>query len=107
MSIGKITLESGFITIPNPSGPPTKFPIADVLRAADIPAITYAQVAAITTLANMFAIVIRTLVDRNILDEDFGEKDGDLSMGLDTMIEVITGMGGQYHDPDLDDIANP
>ncbi len=74
------------------SGPPTKYPIAAVLRALDIPSgITPDKIKAITTLANLFVIVIRTLIDKGILGESFLERD---EMDLDHIQYVISQMGG-------------
>lgn len=96
--IKAIRLESGYIVIQTDSGPPTRYPIADVLRAADIPALTYSQVATISTLANLVAVLVRTLIDRQILDESFLEDGG---YNLDDIVETIEGMGGSYGEPDL------
>jgi len=93
-----ITTQSGYLVITFDSGPPKQFPIADVLRAADIPALTYSQVASIKALANLIVILVRTLVDREVLDESFLE-DGDID--LDDIVEAIENMGGDYGDPDL------
>jgi len=102
MAIENLAFESGFITVTKSSGAPTRYAIADVLRALDIPTgLTYAQVGAIKTLANLFVVLIRTLVDKEILDESFGESDGDLSLDLEHLIHAIEEMGGAYHDPDL------
>jgi len=96
--IKSISFEAGFITVGTDSGPPRQWAIADVLRAADIPALTYSQVSSITALANLVVILVRTLIDRQILDESFLEE-GD--MNLDDIVESLENMGGDYGDPDL------
>ena len=102
MSIEAILFEAGFVTLTDDGGRKTQHPIADMLRAADIPVgLTYSQVAAITALANLIAVLIRTLIDRGVLDESFGESDGDLSLDLEHIIHTIEEMGGAYHEPDL------
>uniref|UniRef100_A0A6M3KL61 Uncharacterized protein n=1 Tax=viral metagenome TaxID=1070528 RepID=A0A6M3KL61_9ZZZZ len=101
-----VTLQPGYITIPQASGPAIQFPLADILRAADIPMLTYSQVAAITTLANLTVILIRTLIERGVLDEDFSDSLG-LSMDLAHIIQVVENMGGTYHEPDFNDVENP
>ena len=101
MAIGAIVnveFESGYIVLTDANGHKTRYPIADVLRAADIPALTYSQVATISTLANLVVILIRTLIDRNVLDESFLEE-GDYN--LDDIVEAVEGMGGSYGEPDL------
>ena len=102
-NIENITFKAGFIILHRDSGPPTEYAIADILRAADIPALTYSQVATISTLANLFAIVIRTLIERGILDETFADSLG-MDWDLDHIIYAMEQMGGTYHDPDLDDV---
>jgi hypothetical protein len=70
-----------------------------MLRASDIPTgITHTQVSAISTLADMVAVLIRTLIARNVLDESFMEK-GDYN--LDFIVKSIETMGGDYSNPDL------
>jgi len=102
MSVQSIAFSAGYITVTHDSGPPVEYAIADVLRALDIPTgLTYSQVGAITTLANLVVVLIRTLIDRKVLDESFGESDGDLSLDLDHLIHAIEEMGGAYHEPDL------
>ncbi len=101
--ISDIGFEAGFIVLKNSSGNiPKRIAIADVLRAADIPALTHAQVAAVTTLAGLMAILIRTLIDRDILDESFGDSLG-LDVSLDTIIYSLEQIGGgmPYSDPDI------
>ena len=94
-----ITLEPGFIVTRDSNGKGImRYPIASVLRAGDIPSLTYEQVQAITSLANLVAVLIRTLIDRGILDEQFME-DGDYD--LNAIVQVIEDMGGDYAEPDI------
>lgn len=96
--------EAGFITISRDSGPPVRYPIADLLRAADIPTgLTHTQVAPITALANLVVILIRTLIERDVLDESFIDSLG-MNWDLDHIIYAVKQMGGTYHNPDLDDV---
>ena len=77
----------------------TSHAIADVLRALDIPTgLTYEQIGAITTLANLQIVMIRTLIDKGILDGNFLE---DGQFDLDLINQAIEDMGGSYTDPDL------
>lgn len=97
--------EAGFITVSRAAGPPVKYPLADILRAADIPTgLTYEQVIGITTLANLVVVLIRTLVNRGLLDESFMDDAG-MEYDLDGLIESIEAMGGAYHDPVLNEEA--
>jgi len=79
-------------------GKRTQIAIEKILRAADIPMLTYEQVSSIATLSNMFVVLIRTLQAKGIVDEDFLEKgEFDISM----LIQSLENMGGSYTDPDL------
>lgn len=98
MVVTNLVFEAGFIVVHRDSGAPKRYAIADVLRALDIPALTYSQVATISTLANLVAVLIRTLIDRQVLDESFLEDGG---YNLDDIVETIAGMGGDYGEPDL------
>ena len=99
MGIENITFSSGFITLKRSDGGATEYPVASILRALDIPVgLTYEQVGTITTLANLLAVLIRTLIDKEVISESFME---DNEYNLDDIIETIEDMGGAYHEPDL------
>ena len=99
MAVKDIAFTAGYITVTRDDGPPTQYSIADVLRALDIPTgLTYSQVGAITTLANLMVVLIRTLIARDVLDESFLE-DGEYD--LNSIVEAIDEMGGDYVKPDL------
>lgn len=99
--VAKVELIPGYIKITDDGGQSHLIGIADALRAADIPALTYQQVAAIKTLANLIVILVRTLIDRQVLGESFLE-DGDID--LDDIVGTIEAMGGNYVEPDLSDV---
>ena len=97
--IQNITFESGSIVVTDDRGNSHRHDIANVLRAADVPTgITYSQVTSITALANLIAVLIRTLIDREVLDESFLEDD---DLDLDHIVYSIEQMGGAYHEPDI------
>ena len=79
-----IQFEAGFITVTYDSGPPVKLPIADMLRAADIPVLTIDKVTVLTKLADLFMILLKTLIERQFLDEDFAD-----GYDLDWFLEVL------------------
>jgi len=94
-----ITPTPGYLTLTDTAGSRRRYAIADLLRAADIPTgLTYLQVSAITTLANLVAVLIRTLIAKEVLDESFMEND---DYDLEAIVETIENMGGAYHEPDL------
>ncbi len=102
--VTNLTFEAGFIIVHRDAGPPTKYSIADMLRAADIPALTFTQVGAITGLANFIAILIRTLIERGVLDESFTDGKQGINWSLAGLIEIIEALGGSYSEPDFDDV---
>ena len=88
-----IDLTAGYITLTDSHGRATRHPIANVLRAADIPTgLTYSQVTAISTF------LIRTLIYRGYLDQNFMD---DNQYNLDAIIEVLENMGADYDQPDI------
>jgi len=92
-----LTFEAGYIIVTEPNGQRTKYPV-EVLASNITTGVTYAQVQAITALSNLLAVLIRTLIDREILDESFLE-DGEYT--LESITEAIEQMGGDYGDPDI------
>jgi hypothetical protein len=96
--VTNITFQSGYIVITFDGNTPAQYPIADVLRAADIPALTYSQVSSISALANLIVILIRTLMDAGYLPDTFIEG---TEYSLDDIVEAIGNMGGDFGDPDL------
>ena len=99
-TIVKTEFEPGYIITTDDGGRRTRHEIAPVLRAEDIPTgLTYTQVASISALANLVVILIRTLIDREILNESFLEDD---DIDLDHIIAAVEAMGGSYHEPGLE-----
>lgn len=97
------TLEAGYITIDRDSGPPVRIPLRDLLRNVDIPTgLTHAQVDGLRLLSNMVVILIRTLIDRGIIDENMGDNDS--NWDLDTLIHSIESLGGSFDTPDMDNV---
>ena len=97
--IRDVRFVAGKLLVTQDTGESREYDIVNYLRAADIPAgLTYTQVAAVTSLANLVAVLIRTLIDRQVLDESFLEND---DLDLDHIIYSIEQMGGAYHEPDI------
>ncbi len=98
-SVSKLETSPGYLITTDDYGRKTSHPIADMLRAADIPTgLTYQQLGAITTLANLIAVLIRTLISRGVLDESFMEQN---DYDLDAIVETIQNMGGDFGEPSL------
>ncbi len=103
--VTNVTTEAGFIVVTfENSSIPQRFAIADVLRAADIPSLTSTEVSTIKTLANLVVILIRTLISRGVLNDDFIH--GKMEWDLEHIIYAIERMGGSYEEPDLGDALN-
>ncbi len=99
MGIAQIIPEAGYVTFVYDDGTRTRHSIATWLRSADIPiGLTHTQVEEISKLANLVAIIIRTLIDRQVLDDSFLE---DNDFDLQALTEAIENMGGDYYEPDI------
>lgn len=89
--------EPGYITIRRASGPPVRYPIADLLRGVDMPGDmtpdeSTDMMPVLTSLANLLLIIVRTLMDRDILDEDY--VDG---WDIQYLIQVlVTELGAEW-----------
>ena len=94
-----LSFSPGYITQTDDGGNQTRYSIANVLRALDIPTgLTYSQVQAVTALSNLVAVLIRTLISRDVLDESFLEG---CEYTLESITEAIEQMGGDYGEPDI------
>ena len=98
MNVVNVALVPGILEITEDGGRKKQIAIADVLRAGDIPALTFSQIQSITALASLIAVLIRTLTDRGILDESFLEDD---ALDLDHIIFELEQMGTDYGNPDI------
>ena len=102
VSSQKVELSDGDIILTDPMGNRSRYALKPSL--ANIPTgLTYSQVAAITTLANLVVVLIRTLIERQVLDESFADSLG-MDWDLDHIIQVVEQMGGKFHDPDFDNV---
>ena len=101
-----ISTEPGFITIDEGSGPPRRISMATLLTQPDIPVgLTHTQVAGVSLLANLVAILIRALIDKGILDETFADELG-MDWDLNHIIYAIEQLGGAYHEPNFDNVED-
>ena len=84
MVIQNISFESGSIVVTDDGGRSVRHDIANVLRAADIPVLTIDKLTVLTTLAQLVVVLVKTLIERGVLDESF--EDGyDLQYIVDTL----------------------
>jgi len=72
-TVKSIAFNAGNFVVTTVEGPPTLYPIGDMLRAADIPVLTIGHVTVLTELADLFVTLLRTLIERDVLDEEFSE----------------------------------
>ena len=73
MAVEQITLEPGFIVVTNDRGRRHQIAIADVLRAGDIPVLTIGKLTLLTDLAQVVTVIVKTLIEQEILDEKLVE----------------------------------
>ena len=92
-----LSTEPGYLVI-SEDGRKSQLAISEILRAADIPALTYEQVAAVKTLANLIADLTKKLIASNVLDAEFTGEDG---YELEAIVQAIEGIGGNFGEPDL------
>jgi len=97
--IKNVQFQAGKLLVTDDRDEGREYDIVNYLRAADIPTgLTYTQVQAITALANLVAVLIRTLIAREVISEEFREE-GELD--LEAIADVIEQMGGDFGEPDL------
>jgi len=93
----QVTTTPGYLVV-TIDGKSTQYPISAILRASDIPALTYAQVGAIKSLANLFVVAIRALIEKDLLSDDVLEDGG---YDLAAIVQTLEDMGGDFGEPDL------
>ena len=99
MALENVIFEAGYITLVYTNSRKVRHAVSDILRALDIPTgLTHEQVPSVTTLSNIDAVLIRTLIARGYLDDDFLEKG---EYNLESITESIEEMGGNYEEPDI------
>ncbi|MFA5384146.1 MAG: hypothetical protein WC364_05705 [Eubacteriales bacterium] len=80
-----------------------RLPITDYLRANDIPVgLTHTQVDGVRILANLVAIITRTLMDKDIIVTDLGDPES--QWDLEAMVHAVEQLGGSFTDPDIDNV---
>ncbi len=92
-----LSTEPGYLVIEE-DGRKSQLAISEILRAIDMPILTFEEVGAVKTLANMFAVLYRALIARDILDEGLLEDNG---YDLPAIVKTIEDMGGDFINPDL------
>ncbi len=103
MAIENVIFESGFIVLVRENNRRTRYAVADVLRALDIPTgLTPEQVLDITTLANHFVVFLRTLIANGTLGEDYLEE-GEYHLSL--LQQSLKDMGADYGEPNLTSLS--
>lgn len=94
----RVSTTPGYVVV-DIDGKKTQYPISAVLRVADIPVgLTYVQVGAIKTLANLFVVALRALIEKDLISDDVLEDGG---YDLAAIVETIEGIGGDFGEPDL------
>ena len=88
MAVKNIAFSSGYITVTYDEGAPRRHPIANVLRALDVPDLTIDSLSLLTTLAQVVMVLVKTLVERDILDEEL-VSGFDMTYMLETLIDEL------------------
>ena len=97
-TIVKIEQRPGFITTTDDSGNKREMPLKSMLRVDDIPVgLTYTQIGAISSLANLIALLIQTLIEFGLIQDEFADD-----YDLPAIVQAIALMGGDYSAIDLD-----
>ena len=74
MAIKSISFEPGFMVLTDEVGERARQPIADILRALDIPALVISRVPPVTALANILIIVVKALLEANVIGEELSDE---------------------------------
>ena len=90
-------ITTGFITLEGVGNIPVKHAI-NVTPTDIIGDITQVQISSLRTIANLLAVLIRTLIARDVLDEQFME---DNEYDLPAIIQSIENLGGDFGEPDI------
>ena len=69
LAVTNVQLVPGFIQLTFENGAKYQIKITDVLRAADIPDLNIDSLTLLTNLAQVVAVIVKTLVDNATLDE--------------------------------------
>jgi len=92
-----LAFEPGNIILIDSQGNRTSQDIASILRALDIPTgLTYSQVQAITGVASIIGVLVKELIEREVIGENF--LDG---YNLEDIVDQIDNAGGSYTEPDI------
>ena len=93
----RVTTKPGYIVV-EIDGQSTQYSVAEFLRAADIPLLTHEKVREITSSVNLLFVLIRTLIAKGILNNEFLEEG---EYDLEAIIQATEDMGGDYSMPDI------
>ncbi len=84
----------GFVIIQGESGPPQAFPVADLIRPEDIPEMSSSEaiekIPALTSISNLIAILIKTLIEFQVIQDQFAgqHEDYDLEYIVDELEDL-------------------
>ena len=89
MKAREIEFEAGYIVVTDDGGRRTRHTIANMVRPVDVPDVPIASLTLLTKTADLLTILIKTLIERDILDENF--EDGyDLQHVVDTLEDDLS-----------------
>lgn len=97
-TIVKVEHKLGFLITTDESGNRREMPLKSMLRVDDIPVgLTYTQIGAISSLANLIGLLIQTLIEFGVIEDEFADD-----YDLPAITQAIALMGGDYSAIDLD-----
>jgi hypothetical protein len=103
--IKDISFDSGGMVIQYNGGPPKKIDWTTILAAADIPTgLTHTQVDGIRLLANVQVIILRTLLNAELIGDQLGSEGSEWD--LEAVIYALEQMGGSFEEPDIDNVED-
>lgn len=85
--------EPGYIIIRRQSGPPVRYPLADLITSADIPDVPIASLTLLTVCANLLMLLIKTLYEREVLEGEDWHDGYDLQYVVETL---ETNLGSEW-----------
>lgn len=68
-----IQFEAGNLIVQYDSGPPRRYPVGSFVNAASVPDLNISSLTLLTKLAQVMIVLVRTLQEAGILDEEFIE----------------------------------
>ena len=73
MGVATISFEAGSFVVTDAEELKTRFPIADMIRATDVPDLLIANLTLLTKLADQVSTLMETLIEQGVIDQNFSQ----------------------------------